>query len=799
MPLNKLENLDNLFGIEGKKAFSNYLCMLLIFNFRYVVSTSKYPIFSLNNSNVPLSPTTVEEPQVSIGIFPSTHIRIRQMLPDAEGRLSSIYSSYQSTAKQFPQRATSASISRSPSFGKMETLEEEEEEDNENNLDNSFISISNDYTQSNVKPKNDKSLVSKEPDNRPPPPLPSLKCGDETSSGHDEPLIDEIACALREYFKSLHVALTKKDYNLFEKIKNNINALNYARMKLLQRSSIASFDPPDDLIDLRARAVERLVKANVDLGLDVIVRHPTSGALANIGNEGDIDKKAWISSIRMYSQQVELAYVNSPVIHSGAPVSQPSLKPLHKTKSLSKLTEPMQQQNRHQRPGTSGTIQQRTSSADDSSEFYHIYLSLRSFNANSCYVGETVELFFSIYSASQSRFVTEDHVVVLDHNGIPVFRENEVVCTLFRDLSKADVNDDLYVVCKIIRNGLLKSPLNFEESAASSNKKFVRRPLGCAILEISQLFDNSNKVLNEAVQYSLPIYVPSLASGPTGENLFANLHQEIINNNTKAFDTSARAKDITITIKSFHGAFNSLLRDHSGVLLGVPTTARLGFSDAVFPADIRNDLYCKLWSGDFTASNPGSGSRLSLLSNNSSNTSKNIQVTVEARRKDGSRLENCFSAGTGDKVQTTWDFTIFSNNSSPTWGEMIKLTNVSAQEFLDIHLFFTIRNRSGRDKEGFRERDRIKENVQDKEGLRSDSYSNSNEPPFAWGFMPLFEEGHAFLPDSSHTLQLFKCVGEPPSTTMYLKSASPFIGNRVMNNTIQGKIKIIFRLFCCYL
>ena len=108
MPLNKLENLDNLFGIEGKKAFSNYLCMLLIFNFRYVVSTSKYPIFSLNNSNVPLSPTTVEEPQVSIGIFPSTHIRIRQMLPDAEGRLSSIYSSYQSTAKQFPQRATSA-------------------------------------------------------------------------------------------------------------------------------------------------------------------------------------------------------------------------------------------------------------------------------------------------------------------------------------------------------------------------------------------------------------------------------------------------------------------------------------------------------------------------------------------------------------------------------------------------------------------------------------------------------------------------------------------------------------------
>lgn len=682
------------------------------------------------------------------------------MLPDAEGRLASTYLSFQSTAKQFPQRAAAAAISRTPSFGKMETLEEEEEEED---LDKTNLNLdSNEYTQHDHKLNKPKKKV---PDNRPPPPLPSLKCGDETSFGHNEPLIDEIACALREYFTALHASLTRGNYSLFEKIKNNINALNYARMQLLQQSSTQS-DNQEDLNDLRARAVERLVKANVDLGLDVIVRHPTTGALANLSNDGnDVDKKAWISSIRMYAQQVELAYINSPVVHSGAPISQPSLKPLHQSKSISKLTEPLSI-NRSQRFSTINQQGNTSSSASDCNDFYHVYFSLRSFNASPCYVGETVELFFALYSANQGRFLTEDHVVVLDHNGLPIYRNGESVCTLFKDLSKVDVSDNLFLVCKIIRNGLLKSPLNFDDSASASSKKFLRRPFGCAVLNLGQLSTRSNKDMNEAVQYSMPIYVPSSNSGVAGENLFANLHQDIITNNVKVFDTSTRATDISVTVKSFHGAFNQMLRDHSGVLNNVPSTARLGFSDAVFPADIRNDLYCKLWSGDFTSTLTNPTSRLSLLSNNNSSTWKNIQVTVEARRKDGSRIEDCFTGGTGDKLQSVWDFTVFANNSQPTWGEMIKLTNVSAQEFLDVHLYFTVRNKSSREREN--------SNV-NKDKLKEDKDENLTEPPFAWGYLPIFNEGQAFLPDASHTLQLFKCFGDPPATAVYLNNSTPTI------------------------
>ncbi|TIA88831.1 hypothetical protein E3P99_02368 [Wallemia hederae] len=729
----------------------------------YVVSTSRYPLIS-NASQAQSLPTTVEEPQVSIGIFPSTHVRVRQMLPDAEGRLASTYLSFQSTLKQFPQRANTATLTKSPSFGKMETLEEEEEDED---VEKKSLALNDsDYTPIESKLSNSSKSNKRLPDSRPPPPLPSLKCGDETSFGHSEPLIDEIACALREYFTALHSALSNKDYVLFEKIKNNMNALNYARMQLLQQSG-SDNNSKDDLVDLRARAVERLVKANVDLGLDVIVRHPTTGALANISNDGDdIDRKAWISSIRMYAQQVELAYINSPVKQSGAPISQPSLKPLHEHQKLSNLTEPLSL-SRNNRPSTANQQGHSASSASDSNDFFHVYLNLRSFNASPCYVGETVELFFSLYSSVQGRFLTEDHVVVLDHNGLPVRRSDDFVCTLFRDLSKVDVSDNLYLVCKIIRNGFLKSPLNFEDTAGASTKKFLRRPFGCAVLDLGQLSTKSNKDMNEAMQYSMPIYVPSMTSGVAAENLFANLHQDIITNNYKVFDASTRATDISVTVKAFHGAFNQMLRDHSGVLLNVPTTARLGFSDAVFPSDIRNDLYCKLWSGDFTSTLASSTSRLSLLSNTNSNTSKNIQVSVEARRKDGSRIEDCFTGGTGDKVQSVWDFSVFANNSQPTWGEMVKLTNVSAQEFLDVHLFFTIRNKSSKDKDSFNvSRERIRDQERD---------DSTAEPSFAWGYLPIFNEGQAFLPDASHTLQLFKCFGEPPSASVYLNNTTPTV------------------------
>lgn len=131
-------------------------------------------------------------------------------------------------------------------------------------------------------------------DIRPPPPLPNLKCGDETASGALEPLVDEIACALREWASLLYTHLYRRDYALFELVREHIEALHVGRKQLLAKTLSI-----DETEKLRREMVGRLVKGNIEQGLDVIVRHPTWGGLVDVDVEGEIERKGWASVVRM--------------------------------------------------------------------------------------------------------------------------------------------------------------------------------------------------------------------------------------------------------------------------------------------------------------------------------------------------------------------------------------------------------------------------------------------------------------------------------------------------------------------
>src|SRR4029077_15771952 len=50
---------------------------------------------------------------------------------------------------------------------------------------------------------------------KPLPPRPSLKSGDDTASGVAQPIIDEIASALREWHTLMFQYLARRDYKLF--------------------------------------------------------------------------------------------------------------------------------------------------------------------------------------------------------------------------------------------------------------------------------------------------------------------------------------------------------------------------------------------------------------------------------------------------------------------------------------------------------------------------------------------------------------------------------------------------------
>jgi len=391
---------------------------------------------------------------------------------------------------------------------------------------------------------------------KPLPPRPSLKSGDDTASGQTQPIIDEIASALREWHSMMFQYLARRDYKLFHTVREHIEALHLGRRQLLAQTLSA-----EETVNLRRDCVARLVSGNLVQDLDIIVRHPTWGALVTVDVEGEIDPRSWVSAVRMYAMQTSLAYMNvladnsskltiGPADHPTIPIPTPAhsaFPDVSRNKSISRHV------------GSLGPYQPDKPTA---AKFYHIFLDLRAFVATPCAPGETAELFFSVYKHCEyPRFVTEECCIVLNHNGVLSRDPNARIRTLFTDIAQSDAQDPLFLVCRIVRNGALKMnntmgsgapgeggrrpseaslpdfPLTPSRSTPASDIPMnFRRPFGCAVLELTQL----TKMMAEGVdvspmkEHTMPIFVP------TNEALFSMLHQDIIANNVKEFEKSPR-------------------------------------------------------------------------------------------------------------------------------------------------------------------------------------------------------------------------------------------------------------------
>lgn len=94
-----------------------------------------------------------------------------------------------------------------------------------------------------------------------------------------------------------------------------------------------------------------------------------------------------------------------------------------------------------------------------SGSFHHLFLDIKALIASPCAVGETVELYFSLYDSAKTRFVTEEFVAIYNHLGSPA-RDPEQrlgkVRTIFTDLKLEDLSPSTYLVCRIVRNGAMR-------------------------------------------------------------------------------------------------------------------------------------------------------------------------------------------------------------------------------------------------------------------------------------------------------------------------------------------------------
>jgi dedicator of cytokinesis protein 3 len=219
----------------------------------YVVTSVTPPVtLSTSSSSSSHGPTMkiatevkgLMEPKVYVGIFPANYVSVKEYVSDALGVLTngdeddeenysgnvserSSYVSQSSTKPRLEYASPSNSQLKpsptSPSFGRPSSYRD---------------TLQKPRRKSNSSRKPDKGALSKPaksgsgPGQRPPP-LPALKVGDDTEAGFDEPLVDEISAALREWHGLLFGIFLSKKYTLFRELSTVILKLERARRDLL--------------------------------------------------------------------------------------------------------------------------------------------------------------------------------------------------------------------------------------------------------------------------------------------------------------------------------------------------------------------------------------------------------------------------------------------------------------------------------------------------------------------------------------------------------------------------------------
>jgi dedicator of cytokinesis protein 3 len=563
-----------------------------------VCTARRPPALTCSDPSTSTRALRADEPQqVFIGIFPASHIHARDELSDAEGRLPDLVtslSSNSSSASGQPQNGAShvadylSQWKRERANSNPDHPVRERERDHTKEKDREKDGLEDERKSFKLPPPPDQakssraavtvypaSIYSAAPSEevlKPLPPRPSLKSGDDTASGATQPIIDEIASALREWHSLMFQYLARRQYALFHTVKSHIEALHLGRTQLLAHTLST-----EETTALRRDCVARLVTGNMVQNLDIIVRHPTWGALVAVDVEGEVDPRSWVSAVRMYAMQTALAYMNVPADHlnllkntssehyiPSAPIPTPAhsaFPDVTRPRNSSRLVGSL----------ASSSSPSGGSAKPSPAKFYHIFLDLRAFVASFCAPGEVAELFFSIYKHSDNpRFVTEECCVVLNHNGVLAREGGSTIRarTLFTDIAQSDAQDTLFLVCRIVRNGAMKmassissgvpgadgsrrrpsessislaDPPGTVRTSSPLNQGFVetanyRRPFGCAVLELAQL----SKMVAEGSdvspmrEHAMPIHVP------VNEALFSMLHQDIIANNSKEYEKSPR-------------------------------------------------------------------------------------------------------------------------------------------------------------------------------------------------------------------------------------------------------------------
>ncbi|KAK4634965.1 Dedicator of cytokinesis protein 1 [Fulvia fulva] len=569
---------------------------------------------------------------------------------------------------------------------------------------------------------------------RPLAPVPLLRVGDETGLSAAEPLVDEIASCLREWHDArLHELLLARGYTHLAKVQDLIKRVDSARNQLMHDVLTAR-----ELAELREDTVWDLVAGNKLLNDEVIVRSPTEKGRMLTAEDSVIEMTKLQANMSILDRPPKptlernmlhhiLVDVRTLICDSDQPAT---LQMCLCIKEYNEKPRPLSENYAISVPVPVAATQE----VEDQTK--SLFVNLTNLDVG---IGAEMNSLYVVFRLLRDEPVRQMvHGQGMNHQQRPTLLSNvtggsEKLNTakgrrsVFGSQRKRETHGRMPSPTTDSRPNTSQSQRSestgrssnatVEQAPVASEVKTVRRTIGVGTLDITKLAQSKSYS-----EQSVTLWTPSSVKEDTSDegDDWTELVRELQHSSARGFSRVRLIKRLDVFVKAFATAdLEGLVRNSPQLLHDVLMTPKLGFSGV--PNEKRSDIYLTLTEPMMTRSCTLAHSKYGAvpLSQRCQTSLANLQLTLEVRKANGERIDDCIFTAANHQGHTAWRTTGVERGEG--WNQTIRLA-IPAAQVPGSHVVMSI--------------------------------ADSPNFPFALAWLPLWEY-EAFVRDGDHHVALY--------------------------------------------
>ncbi|KAK0250357.1 hypothetical protein B0A54_16726 [Friedmanniomyces endolithicus] len=564
---------------------------------------------------------------------------------------------------------------------------------------------------------------------KPPAPVPTLRVGDETGLSAEEPLVDEIASCLREWHDArLHEVILARGYSQLARVQELVKRLDVSRKQLMHDVMTMK-----ELNKLREDTVWDLVAGNKMLSEEVIVRSATEKGRLLTADDSVIEMTKLQANMSILDRPPKVPVDKNMLYHVLVDVrnlvcdyDQPATLQMYIcTKEFGEKPRPLSENYAISIPIPEGPSQ----SPEDQPKSLFVNLSASDTGIGS--ESTTLYVVFKLLKDEPVRQMLSGQPAPGHQHNASTSQTNNSQKTgslrgrrsVFGSQRKKDGHARQSsetrpsTAVSDYSDAGRSSESQSDAPTASGEVKIVKRTIGVGAIDIGKLARDQSEL-----ERRVTIWAPSSPTEDKSDESedWGEIIRELMRSPTGSFTRVKAVKRFDVFATAFAAAeLETLVRNTPTLLHDVHMTDKIGFSG--IPTHKRSDIYITLTEPLIPRLAHLAHSKFGNvpLSQRCQSPLANLQLTLEVRKADGERLDDCIFTASNHAAHTAWRTTGVERGEG--WNQTIRLA-IPPEDVPGSHIVMSI--------------------------------ADAPNFPFALAWVPLWEY-NAFVRDGDHAVALY--------------------------------------------